>query len=122
MCTYGMHATCFCVAQGDVPGIQSVERPHPRFDWRIGEPYVSALYWRCVVCGTKVDSVRVTMSSLKAGAGNAIRRIAGAMGLLVLATVGYLSIYHIMPLQFSCCDLSVREKDWRSRARGAKAT
>ena len=27
----------------------------------------------------------------------------------------YQSIYHIVSLQFSCCDLSVREKDWRGK-------
>ncbi len=28
----------------------------------------------------------------------------------------------VVSLQFSCCDLSVREKDWHSRARGTKVT
>ncbi len=37
-------------------------------------------------------------------------------------TVGCLSFGPIVSLQFSCCDLSVREKDWRSRARGALST
>ncbi len=31
------------------------------------------------------------------------------------ATAGYLSLYPIVSLQFSCCDLSVREKDWRGK-------
>jgi hypothetical protein len=29
--------------------------------------------------------------------------------------MGYQSFRPIVSLQFSCCDLSVREKDWRSR-------
>jgi hypothetical protein len=38
-------------------------------------------------------------------------------------TAGYLSFHPIIvSLQFSCWDLSVRKKAWRSRARGAKVT
>ncbi len=37
-------------------------------------------------------------------------------------TARYLSFHPIASLQFSCCNLSVCEKDWRSRARAAKAT
>ena len=38
------------------------------------------------------------------------------------STVGYLSFGPIEKNIYVFCDLSVREKDWRSRARGAKAT
>ncbi len=38
-----------------------------------------------------------------------------------MVTVGYLSFGPIEK-QYVFCDVSVREKDWRSRARGAKAT
>ena len=37
-------------------------------------------------------------------------------------TVGYLSFGPIEKMYNVFCDLSVREKDWRSRARGVKAT
>ncbi len=42
--------------------------------------------------------------------------------LLLSDTAWYLSFHPIGSLQFSCCNLSVREKAWRSRARGATAT
>ncbi len=31
------------------------------------------------------------------------------------STAGYLRFHPIVSLQFSCCDLSVREKDWRGK-------
>ncbi len=37
-------------------------------------------------------------------------------------TAGYLSFGPIVKKDYVFCDVSVREKDWRSRARGAKAT
>ncbi len=41
-----------------------------------------------------------------------------------LTRQGDLSLYSMvsLPCCVLCCDLSVLEKDWRSRARGAKAT
>ena len=35
--------------------------------------------------------------------------------LQVCYSAGYLRFYHIVSLQFSCCDLSVREKDWHGK-------
>ena len=47
----------------------------------------------------------------------------GALALYHCRTVGYLSFGPIEKYKKNVfCDLSVREKDWRSRARGAKAT
>jgi hypothetical protein len=42
--------------------------------------------------------------------------------LLCACTAGCLSFYPIVSLQYSCCDLSVREKAWCCRKRGAKVT
>ena len=41
---------------------------------------------------------------------------------VLFCTAGYLSFYPTVSLQYSCCDVSVRKKDWRRRVRGDKAT
>jgi hypothetical protein len=83
---------------------------------------------RCVFTNTASDKMLSPCSCLRV---YALKGLANRADLLapppnqwphLLAAAKYLSFYHIVSLQISCCDLSVREKDWRSRAHGAKAT